>query len=31
MAIGAVLEDKAVPAETKAHLRSVLERIGYRY
>jgi hypothetical protein len=31
MAIGAVLEDTNVPAETKAYLRSVLERIGYRY
>lgn len=31
MALGAVLEDKDVPAETKAYLRSVLERIGYRY
>jgi 16S rRNA G527 N7-methylase RsmG len=31
MAIGAVLEDTSVPAETKAYLRSVLERIGYRY
>lgn len=31
MAIGAVLEDPNVPAETKAYLRSVLERIGYRY
>lgn len=31
MAIGSVLENKDVPAETKAHLRSILERIGYRY
>lgn len=31
MAIGAVLEDTEVPAETKAYLRSILERIGYRY
>jgi len=31
MAIAAVLEDKDVPVETKAYLRSILERIGYRY
>lgn len=31
MALASVLEDANVPAETKAHLRSILERIGYRY
>jgi 16S rRNA G527 N7-methylase RsmG len=31
MAVAAVLEDANVPAETKAYLRSILERIGYRY
>lgn len=31
MAIGSVLEDKDVPADTKAYLRQLLERVGYRY